>query len=955
MSTFEHFVITLANPDQSLPTTSDQASQYVLELTEFPNTPDRLHVARGLEYNIPVLAQRLQAKIASLPAQSQPYNAWLVANLDEAVSRGTFLDVAALVRALDHQKKLELHAIVCLPESQSMYDTQPAAESGALMRELSRALLVFGQEPPPPSRFNNLQYQISNLNQQATDTRLFASCTLVSSDRQLQTLRGIAREQGLYPMIADVIRVLSERPAVASLSAMQHDTATRLTTKQQLDNIALFSSIGTYTWHFPASVLIAEVGDTLLAEVLERLLAPVTQTNNLTSEAWQRMASHHDIDLYHAVQAPRDHWERSDIFALLERRESRGVLNDYANHGLPFWVRAEHLSKGGKRTTEALRQQIKQYGAQYLGNEHAPGNWRTYLTSSRQTAIGDFEQVLYSDVVTLLNYSNPDGGQLARAEQFVHAVHNQLQTFVPRLDQHSHYIQNSLADVRQQADDALAHADGRGLGDLWRWLKGEVTTNRQEDALKAWQDVYATELEGLAAQEAVHAVTLMADIAQQLAQTLAAYREQLTAQLSATQTRLDVARECRRSQINFFRVRHEWGMPYQEAGNLREYLDVEGWEQLPRGNEDRNLVQQWRDYIDGKHLTRLTAQRQINLATLQERIRWTWQHKGQNYEVVGSVVGTDGQSSNPLFDETALSHVAHALFTWFWNINLSDLWIADWDTGASDSTTRVARYVNQVSSAAINYRPTATDAHEEHSFLIHAPSAHTTTRDFFAALETSLAQNANQRRTFKRLDGSDPQRMTLVQRWELIGALDSGALPILDYLATMYDEYPNATNLHGSANERIIAPFEVARKEGQFSSVQGRGAFAPQLVDALYNAEYFDYFVQAIAHNDLTISFSRDRSGNSEKIMLNLQQRPIELADLSQIQPWITALRRFMLEIAPAHTDQLSSYPKRSSVDYAKLIDADDGILARLRQSTNPIERDLADLITIRFEQWSNK
>ncbi|NJL54279.1 hypothetical protein HC928_03205 [bacterium] len=143
---------------------------------------------------------------------------------------------------------------------------------------------------------------------------------------------------------------------------------------------------------------------------------------------------------------------------------------------------------------------------------------------------------------------------------------------------------------------------------------------------------------------------------------------------------------------------------------------------------------------------------------------------------------------------------------------------------------------------SIRYVPTWRDKHELYTFLVTTTALTGAGRDWTHDIVSAQQQIGREHTEHRLLAGGTPYRMTYLSSYELIGVLETGALPELDRLFTSYHAYPRGGALPVAIQEKIAARYEqrdIRRKQPLHAG----------LVDSFYELQRLELFALSLLTN----------------------------------------------------------------------------------------------------------
>ena len=263
-----------------------------LESTSNPRdrTPDRALCRLALLAHDATVRRRLAAEIRALALEpGQRVQVYFISSLAGATASGLLVDLAHLVRldAMAQELSVSIHSLILLPQAHSI-GSDPLAQSDlhraalASWRELDRFQLVFEHAYP-------ITYTREQTHRQG---RLFERCYLLGLERDSgPSLLDTPLEQGLYPVIADVLVALLDPALQTAWEEVYRSTDNRLSERQELRHQALYSSLGSLTYVLPIEDLVEKA----TLDMVEQLIVAQQVTSaygpSVATQTWLEEAS----------------------------------------------------------------------------------------------------------------------------------------------------------------------------------------------------------------------------------------------------------------------------------------------------------------------------------------------------------------------------------------------------------------------------------------------------------------------------------------------------------------------------------------------------------------------------------------------------------------------------------------------------------------------------------------
>ncbi|MCG8346442.1 MAG: tubulin-like doman-containing protein [Chloroflexales bacterium] len=893
------------------------------------------HIIARLAFlaDLSAVAARLREALGQFH-QRQSLDVYMIVGLGEAIGAGALLDFAQLLHlvANDSKQNITLHGIVYLPdvmEAVTSVSQGTRAAAFTVLRSLERAQTNSNQRSYYPSfDLNMLEWEDQNA---TLEGKLFHTCALMSADRATSSLVNTPPEHGIYPMTADAISAMLTPPAASVLDAHRTQLMPRIDQAQGRLDTALYSSFGTFTYALPHAAIVQEATDLLIDQFITRMLAPGEAADDQAFFTSLRQVR--DYDIYaQASYDFHDHWSEDTVLGLLELPEARGALSTHAQEGMLRYVLCEMLHQDkASNDGETINALCNQYVQNILGTMSAPGDALRSVNVNAGEAVLLFRNVLLHHIDTLLN-TGTEAGTLTRALACVTAIQKRLASLETTL---SSYFQAREAAQPEPMLASVSTNSDQGMPNIRRWITGMPNTVAQEQVLDHQQKRFGYDVELVATRGAVVAVGQMHTITQKLYDELDAFATNLRAEQRVARRRLDAARARRIAQIDLGRVRHEWGMPHTDVTLLRKYLNPKV--PLPQANQTRQHVLELRTYVAGEHVASLMNQNPnaLLVTTLIERLSWGWDQ--QSRDPVLRVNLYDGDTVFNVKKGINLRTAIATSYRWVWDLQLPDLFVR----GFEGPECLARQLDSELACPSIRYQPTLRDLHERYTFLIVPPAADPTNTFWFEQLIAAQRETSSQHAVHRLVMGGRMRRITYLSTCEAIGALDAGALPAYDNLATNYDSQPLLqTQLAVTLHEALAAHYE--RNHG----IKHR-RLHHRLVEVLQHPKRVDLFARALVCGVIGL----DQRNLTPRVIVNLEGPAMhELGNgvTHEYSAWLKALRWFTSAADDATMKQIENivYASISTIPVAAYDRwLDNETLAMLRISSDPAEQDLATLL----------
>jgi hypothetical protein len=197
----------------------------------------------------------------------------IIASFAGGTGAGMFIDLGILARNIASQmveKNLCVRGFYILPRVFKAQDTEMQARSFAAWRELDRFLMIgekYGQR--------KLNYNPNDPKMELSlNERIFDVCYLVDAvGKGLNSMENILPEQGLYPMVADVISTIMDNKAGQTYT--EYITSNLAGKIDALPRAPYHSAIGAYTIKVPVYFALQLYAHQYALDVLKKFLRPV--------------------------------------------------------------------------------------------------------------------------------------------------------------------------------------------------------------------------------------------------------------------------------------------------------------------------------------------------------------------------------------------------------------------------------------------------------------------------------------------------------------------------------------------------------------------------------------------------------------------------------------------------------------------------------------------------------
>jgi len=224
----------------------------------------------------------LQGVVSSLK-KARPVEIYIVCSPAGGTGSGMFLDIAHLVRLIAQEQvrtEVALRGFLVLHNTfQSVIKVDHVmANTFAAFRELNRFMTLFGES-------NAIDYT-DDPNQRALHAvhngKPFDSCFILDGERAQRSLRGVNPKYGVYPSVADIISMLLDPDTGDTFRQHYTNVNNSVATVQKRNSVALYSSLGTYSYILPVNDMIQACTLRFATEFLERCFAQLSAFDSRT-------------------------------------------------------------------------------------------------------------------------------------------------------------------------------------------------------------------------------------------------------------------------------------------------------------------------------------------------------------------------------------------------------------------------------------------------------------------------------------------------------------------------------------------------------------------------------------------------------------------------------------------------------------------------------------------------
>ncbi len=825
------------------------------------------------------LLPELEPKCNSMSELTRVY---LIADMGDPMGAGLLTDIAWLLSyAVGHSRSSgngnqetspgngnqaaspppSLYGFLLLPDANAPEEMPEHITDGSVFaawRELDLAQIVFGRYPSAETGYSawltNSNHDIVVLD----NDRLFNRCWLIETG-QTPRLPNIPISQGVSPMIADTIvshlhidasstgesnQVRQHRNELAEHHQQVNETRNN---RQRTAEIPLYSSIGTFTYHFPIEQISSEIIERAIRDLLYHSFLANKQDEQLNTARYLR-----DTPLgasWHLAASPPKVWEPGTV---LKMADCEGWLHQhrFPPQGYdPLQVRYARTAQLGKlsgilkqkdfafllaisiscvmfavphpyiisagvslvlvllafgcgliNNEKVVEEKSDTYIREHLRDRDGKGKrkFETYLDECARKMFATEQNRLIHFVCEKLN----EGVHLPAMGNFLESLSSEHWGFIAqRLDAYGKECKERAETTNEQRERAWQEthlncfAKGIRFSEGLRWFSGYTTTHRQERALKAVQEYIDAEIDRMVAEKVQKVASDLTTCSKELLERVSDYQKMLEAEVRRVDEQMKTFRQERRKQLDFCRVRHEWGQPYTRLYDYRDYFDNE--DNIPSGEKDREIVQGIRDYLAGKHVDWVyeQSQREILLEQATKQIRWkcamchdentsagqpaTTNQQSTHCTVEGLLfLSTPSQESSrdvesrpepePLNQEN-IGELVRQVFSRTWELSLGDVMAMAKDTPFGIAPDHLGRLVAEQNQFGLRIRGDAFSTPVTYTLAIlpkmnQNQAGHT----YFEQVKESHCQNIStgQCRYFR---GGDPFRFVVMAEGEFLG------------------------------------------------------------------------------------------------------------------------------------------------------------------------------------------
>jgi hypothetical protein len=1047
------------------------------------------------------MLSKIKTKLRDLPTRTR-VRVYLVANLGEPEGVALLTDVARLVSfcvaEMSPDHPVSLYAFVLLPDTNDVV-TEEQASVFAAWRELDLAQLIFGQKPPGKTYYDAHLFQGRSEDVIVEHSHpLFSRCWLFDKGGPSR-LHGVEPSKGIYPLIADtMVAHLVQKPWSDDNNGVQHHREmnahhgqinnTRDNLQERL-KIPLYSSVGTFTYHFPVDRIGDEIVERTIRDVIQKKLLGGNEDAGSTAGTYLR-ETHLGVSWHEAADLPES-WDPKKLLRMADQGEDKElhghrfqelhtcnaraarledlegllkfrdqlllasvlafILLAVTKGTLPVfflfviissWVSWHHypplyhpiilfvialaiivlvyglivvplkpmLAWGCRfiNASEVVKKRSAAYRQKYLGHKQtakAPGGeFRDHLNRSYQRAVAIERERLHCFVCDQLNA----GVQLPAMIRFL----RDLSTYHwEKLEESlKNHLQTCDAEVQQTNEQCQSVWDSsvvdchESLQQGVRWLYGYTTTTHQERALEKVQRYINAEIDYLTTETVLKIVGDLKECSQELLKTLEDYRCTLNAEVERIETRLaGEFRTKRRKQLDFYRVRHEWGQPYVSLHDYRDYFDQQPHYDLPREKQRCQVVQGISAYLEGNHIDQVRDYMRRKrpdpdpVDQIANQIRWTCdspeddrsQETGGDSSCPCSLKGliyvSEGHQTRdkPLpLNAQSLQQLARQVQSWVWDVSLGDL-MADADPSQGvpssqdfrvgiapeDLACRFAEHSQ--SGLVLNYRDDGV-VHATYALVVR-PKMSVQGQQFFAQVENQhqAKMNVSDVNGCLYFQGSHPHQFVVLHEGEFLGVgsersrkvhcEDANLLTYSNLALHYWFSHEQRRRLH------LDIPHTIAAQIEGTSPVEER-CLDPRVVACFFDRERLESFARLVLLDRIE-AWKDDSSPQNimivkgepgpvpeateeptpgkigETVVLRLEQNENNDRDPS---PWIVGLRYWCLGLDTEHRKQIAEIG--SEVANSPHLSAPDEVderlnsserLRELKSSTDVAEKDL--------------
>ncbi len=226
------------------------------------------------------LSDSLQEIIAH-HAKSEPVNVFVVSSVAGGTGSGMLIDIAHLIRFIAQEKvgtDIILYGLIVLPNIfQPVINVNHVKpQSFAAIRELNRFMTMFGEEYPIDYTDESSYLELHTVYR----SKLFDNCFLLDSERSRRAPQNTKPQHGVFPSVADSITMLLDPSAGDTFQQHYKNVNNRVAALHKRKKIALYSSVGTYSYIFPVEDIIQASCLRFARKFLEDFFVPIAKKNS---------------------------------------------------------------------------------------------------------------------------------------------------------------------------------------------------------------------------------------------------------------------------------------------------------------------------------------------------------------------------------------------------------------------------------------------------------------------------------------------------------------------------------------------------------------------------------------------------------------------------------------------------------------------------------------------------
>jgi len=443
-----------------------------------------------LQHNDTKILGKISDGLQGIVTHSNPefINIFIVASIAGGTGSGMLIDIAHLTKILAEKMnpapKIILRGYVVLHNTfQSVINVNHIKpQAFAAVRELNRFMTMFGEKYPINYTDDPNYLELHTI----YESKLFDSCFLMEVQGSLQDKKP---KHSVYPGIADGITMMLDPRSGDAFQQHYKNVNNRLALVQKRKKIALYSSLGTFSFIFPAEEIIQSCSLRFASEFLENYFISsenrkdnnkkrsAEDTIGFLLQATSRSGIQHPTFLHCVAQDVRDYpvnkIDAIQAFISRDRHEwiesFRLVGDDVAtqkiNEDLQMLAHVQlkdevktSLEWGDPLESSAVRipEQIEAFKLRYLGKFTAStgkrqgGELQNAIHSSLELIEARYREVLLEYVNQLFDpmWSNVPNPRLSYVQDFLNQLVSTFERFAMLIDNARQSLNQQLSSVR---------------------------------------------------------------------------------------------------------------------------------------------------------------------------------------------------------------------------------------------------------------------------------------------------------------------------------------------------------------------------------------------------------------------------------------------------------------------------------------------------------------------------